>query len=313
MPVVAVAGGTGKLGRAIVDALNATKQSTVLVLARESSELKEKEIGSKIVAVDYGNVANITEALNIHKVDVLISTVFSVQTNDAELALIEAADRASGKIRFITSSWGIPYTKSMGTRFGPAAHKAEAVAALEKTSLVFSSVHPGYFLDYFCMPKVKSYMDPVTTFIDIQNNIAAIPGSGDTPVVFTHTWDVAKFVAEYVNQPASEWEKDVFIIGDKITMNEFVAIAEEAKGVKFEIFHDSLDKLNKGEVTELPSHPAMYPYFPKTMLQSLFAAFGVFFDNGDFDFNPSKSLHDVFPHTKARTVKEVVNAAWKTE
>jgi nucleoside-diphosphate-sugar epimerase len=35
MTVVAVAGGTGKVGRAIVDALNAQGKHTVLVLARE--------------------------------------------------------------------------------------------------------------------------------------------------------------------------------------------------------------------------------------------------------------------------------------
>jgi nucleoside-diphosphate-sugar epimerase len=37
MPVIAVAGGTGNLGRAVVDALNATGNITVLVLARQVS------------------------------------------------------------------------------------------------------------------------------------------------------------------------------------------------------------------------------------------------------------------------------------
>lgn len=39
MSVIAVAGGTGKLGRAVVDALNATGKFTVLVLAREASQI----------------------------------------------------------------------------------------------------------------------------------------------------------------------------------------------------------------------------------------------------------------------------------
>ena len=37
MSVIAVAGGTGQLGRAVVDALNATGKFTVLVLGRQVS------------------------------------------------------------------------------------------------------------------------------------------------------------------------------------------------------------------------------------------------------------------------------------
>jgi hypothetical protein len=196
------------------------------------------------------------------------------------------------------------------TRYFPFAKvKLDIIAALEATPLEYTSVLHGYFLDYFVAPKVKSYIAPMPPVLDIANNFAAIPGSGDVPVVFTHTFDIARFVAAHVKQP--KWEKESYIIGDKVTWNEALRLAEEAKGTKFTVVHDSLEKLRTGQITELPCHPSLYPFFPKEMLQGLFAAFGIMFEEGLFDLRPSHSLNDEFPDIKPRTVMELVLEAWK--
>jgi uncharacterized protein YbjT (DUF2867 family) len=197
----------------------------------------------------------------------------------------------------------------MTTYFPIAKSKINIIGALEATSLEYTSVLNGYFLDYFVLPKVKSYMSPMALVLDIPNNFAAIPGSGDVPAVFTHTSDVARFVAALVKQP--RWEKESYIIGDRVTWNEFLRLAEEAKGTKFTVVHDSLEKLKTGQITELPSHPSLYPFFPKHMLQGFFAAFGIMFEQGKFDLRPSHSLNDAFPDIKPKTVKELVFEAWK--
>lgn len=193
--------------------------------------------------------------------------------------------------------------------FPPANNKIDTIKALEATSLDYTSVYNGYFLDYFGVPKVQSYLSPLALVVDVANDFAAIPASGDVPVVFTHTWDIAKFVAAYVQK--STWEKEVYIIGDKITWKQFVALAEDARGKKFTVVYDSPEKLAKGEITELPSHTHVYPFFPKPMLQGFFAAFGNLFEKGVFDFKPAHTLNQEFPEIKARTVKEVLDAAWK--
>lgn len=71
-------------------------------------------------------------------------------------------------------------------------------------------------------------MSQFVLFLDIPNNAAAIPGSGNTPSAFTHTKDVGKFVAASLD--LEKWEPDTFIIGDKVTWNEFLQHAEAAKG-----------------------------------------------------------------------------------
>jgi hypothetical protein len=107
-----------------------------------------------------------------------------------------------------------------------------------KTTLVL----PG-FTDYFLTPNVPSYFPPLAFAIDFANNTAAIPGSGNVPAVFTHTWDVARYVAPMLDSP--KWKKRSYIIGEKLTWNEFLEIAEEAKGVKFEVVYDGLGRVKE--------------------------------------------------------------------
>jgi len=71
-------------------------------------------------------------------------------------------------------------------------------------------------------------MTPLTNVLDTVNNVAGIPATGNTPVAFTHTSDVAKYVAASVDQP--KWNEATTVIGDKVTWNEFLRLAEEAKG-----------------------------------------------------------------------------------
>jgi NAD(P)-dependent dehydrogenase (short-subunit alcohol dehydrogenase family) len=126
MVVVAIAGGSGNLGRALVDALKAKGGSKVVILARKVSprlygltELikqenpdKEKEIGVPIVAVDYSSVENVVNVLESHKIDTLISSVDSNAGPEPELVLIQAAEKSTVTKRYIPCLWGIEYTKA---------------------------------------------------------------------------------------------------------------------------------------------------------------------------------------------------------
>ncbi|KAL6401271.1 hypothetical protein AUP68_15138 [Ilyonectria robusta] len=141
------------------------------------------------------------------------------------------------------------------------------------------------------------------------NNTAAILGSGDVPVVFTHTADVAKFVA--ASLALSQWEPDTYVIGDKLTWHEFLPLAEAAKGVKFKVTYDSVETLKSGSITELPSHPYLYPFFPKEQLQGLLASMELLFECGLFDFKPQRTINQSFPNVKAKTIKELLTEAWE--
>lgn len=152
-------------------------------------------------------------------------------------------------------------------------------------------------------------MTILNVVVDVANNTAAIPGSGNVPVVLTYTMDIAKFVA--ASLALSKWEPKTYLVGDIVTWNELVVLAESIKGVKFSVTYDTVDSLKAGNVTELPSHPAMYSFLPKEQLRGILATFGLMFDSGLFDLKPQHTIDQDFPDIKVRNMKELMTEAWK--
>lgn len=72
-----------------------------------------------------------------------------------------------------------------------------------------------------------------------------------------------------------------------------------------------MEKLKSGQVTELPGQVPLYQFIPKQVLQGLAAAFGLLFDNGEFDMKPQSFLNEKFPEIKPLKVKELLDRAWR--
>ncbi|RMJ16115.1 hypothetical protein BHE90_002985 [Fusarium euwallaceae] len=308
MTTVLVAGGTGSIGRAIVEALVEQGKFTVIVLGRKSNAELEERLGARVIATDYGTVDGLVSILEENKVDTVISALGGLAPPDAEKALINAAEASSVTRRFIPSVFGVKYRPDQSW-FPAAQAKLAAMAELEGTGLEWTIICNGFFLDYWGMPKVKSYLGPMTLFIDPAGKEAAIPGSGDTPVVFTYSQDVAKFTAALLT--LDKWEKESYVIGTKLSLNHFLELAEEVRGTEFKKTHDSVELLKSGKITELPGHVYAYEYMPKEALQGMLATFGLLFDEGQFDFKPERSLNDIFPEIKTVSAKEMLEIGWK--
>lgn len=151
-------------------------------------------------------------------------------------------------------------------------------------------------------------MTIMSVVVDVANNAAAIPGSGDVPVAFTHSVDVAKFVIASLTLP--KWEPKTYLVGDNLTWNQLVELAEDIKGTRFEVSYDSEDLLKSGKVTELPSHTALYPTFPKQDVQAMLATMGLMFARGVFDLNTGHRIVKDFPGMRLRAMKELLVEAW---
>ncbi|KAL6364516.1 hypothetical protein LRP88_01918 [Fusarium phalaenopsidis] len=302
--LVAVAGGTGNLGRTIVEAIIADGKFQVVILAREANAEKEKQIGAKILPVNYADVDGLTKVLEDNNIETVISTLNTMGVAEPELNLITAADRAKSTKRFVPSIWGAKISDS----FPIAKAKLAVTAALEKTSLEYTSWLIGYFADYYIAPHLPSHMTILRVVIDMANNAAAIPGSGDVPVAFTYTVDLAKFVSASLSLP--KWQPETYLVGDKLTWNQLLALAEAAKGTKFSVTYDPVDSLKEGKVSELPSHAAMYGFLPKEQLQGILATFELMFEAGLFNLEGPSIVKD-FPDIKLMTMKELLTEAWE--
>lgn len=186
----------------------------------------EKALGARIVPVDYSNPDSVVTLLQDNNVHTLISALGGRSPPEQEHSLIQAADRSSVTKRYIPSVWGVKYTPDVSW-FSIAATKLAAFEALEKTQLEWTVVANGFFLDYWG-PGIKTYLSPMTLVLDVAGKKAAIPGTGDRPIVFTYTGDIGKFTAKLLT--LEKWEPVSYIIGDKLTWNEFVKLAEDVKG-----------------------------------------------------------------------------------
>lgn len=72
-----------------------------------------------------------------------------------------------------------------------------------------------------------------------------------------------------------------------------------------------MEKLEKGEVTELPSHVPVYPFFPKAALQGLMSMFAKWSVLGVFDLPEDKALPKRFPEVQPTKLREVI-ALWNS-
>uniref|UniRef100_A0A8H7NBY7 NAD(P)-binding domain-containing protein n=1 Tax=Bionectria ochroleuca TaxID=29856 RepID=A0A8H7NBY7_BIOOC len=309
---VAVLGGSGHVGKTIVDAIKEHPTHSVIILSRKAPSTDDPE--APTVLVQYDDESSLTSALEAHQVETVISCLGVHDDNLAqvEAAVIRAANKSKHTKRFIPSNWSTPNADSSKSPLNPwAAFQRKAVDLLRTTSLEWTEIAPGYFADYWGMPFIETHLTPMSPVIDMKNNVAAIPGSGDEPVVFSYSLDVAKVVARLLDLP--QWQETTFIVGDKLTWNEFLKLAEDAKGTQFEVHHDDLEKLGKGQITELPCHVPAYTFFPKVHLQGLYAILENLMATGVFNLPSEKAITAQFPDIKMLTIKELLEKTWKVQ
>ncbi|KAF9734416.1 hypothetical protein PMIN04_000644 [Paraphaeosphaeria minitans] len=288
--VVAIAGGSGALGRTIIDAL---KKSTYkpLILARQvnifmtsqkshtdaekANQALESDIGVPVLQADYSNQESLIQLFESHKIDTVISCI----TNYSDSHNVEQQQRDPVSHIATYPASGLRLTIQLGQSFR-----------------TITTCTPGRF---------KSALA-----IDMDGNAAGIPGDGNYPVYFTHTTDVAKYTAALLG--LDHWQKKYFVYGDEMTWNEAVAISQAMKGVKFNITYDAIEKLERGEITELTGHKATYAHLlgsdsadAKAMFQRIMSGVVAFMAEGHMVYE-APLLNEIFPDIKALKVKEAM-------
>jgi predicted dinucleotide-binding enzyme len=124
MVTVAVIGGTGSVGKTIVDAFLAEGTHEVITITRKvrvpplisspetciliNIQVPEGKSAAKVLAVDYTNVEQLTKTLEENNIHTVISTIvmYDPAAAQAERNFIAAADKSSCTKRFVASNWG---------------------------------------------------------------------------------------------------------------------------------------------------------------------------------------------------------------
>lgn len=212
--------------------------------------MKQDNLSQKVqnVQVDYNDVVSMTHALERHKIHTVISTIglFSDETSQSQLNLIDAAEKSASTKRFIPSEFSFiqtaEYVPSIRSRVF-SANPGHSLLPIDSSiqwwldaadrlkgssSLEYTRVIPGFFMDYWGMPHVETHLQPFTFGIDISSGTAAIPGDGNNVICMTYTYDLATYLVKALD--LDQWPEFSIFVGDEVTYNQLLAMAEEFTG-----------------------------------------------------------------------------------
>ncbi|KAE8154880.1 hypothetical protein BDV25DRAFT_135522 [Aspergillus avenaceus] len=306
MGIIAVAGGTGSIGRTIVEALVERGAHDVFVLTRKARESDNV----KFLAVDYGDVNGIAQALEEARVDTVICA-FGMESDaisQAQINLIHAAERSTVTKRFMVSGYDMLFKDEQMTWLPIARWARDADKAVAATNLEHTRVVNGLFLDYYGIPHWKSYLKPWINGVHVPGKWAVLPGDGLSPINFVTTKDMARFVTRLMD--SSGWKPVSFIAGQTTTFKEICEIAERARGERFFVQYESLESLRNGRIS--------FPEFVETGLEgsgqsteSIFAMFHLTSATGGYTITSDDTLDRRFPDIHITTAEEVIESSWR--
>ena len=294
--LVVVAGGTGGIGRHIVDGILAAKKYSLKVFTRQDPssvpELTAK--GAKVIKVDYSNHQSLVQ--HLQGVHTVIVTLISIEESGitSQVNLLNACLEAKVK-RFAPSEWAGQHDKNTtislyrDIKF-PVREKVRA------SGIEFTVFMSGAFMDYFASPqRASSSLPPLTVPVDFNNCEANIVGTRDEPFCVTLADDVGRFVAAALD--LDRWDEEMGMVGSQTTWNELVKLGEEVRGKKFNVIRKTVDETLK----QLDPKPAnkMVNFMPEVYVALV---------KGEFAYEPT--LNKKCPEVRPTTVREFITQWW---
>ncbi|EEU40021.1 uncharacterized protein NECHADRAFT_34150 [Fusarium vanettenii 77-13-4] len=312
MVKVTVAGGSNGLGRVIVRAIAATGKHEVSVLSRQHKETDS----IPVLVADYSSPESIADVLRSNGTEVVISTIGILfeDTHQAQMNLIEGAEK-SGTVKRFAPSDGYPCQVPGLEGYKGNTYKIEAVKKLRSTSMESTRFIIGFLMDYYGAPAELPPVLPLAVVLDMENNKAALPGTGDDKVTLTHSETIGKFVAASLN--LKEWPEKSWIIGDTLTWREALGLVESARKIKFDVHFDSIDGLKESKITELPGNVSKYGLVGKPFIDGMMSLWSLGFAWGWYDLTSykksEKTLNEVFPELETLTFKSFISRCFEEE
>lgn len=220
---VALAGATGNLGPAILNALlDAGFVVTALTRKGGNASKIPSNPNVTIKEVDYASVESLTQALQ--GVEVVVSTVAS-EALGAQNPLIDAAV-AAGVKRFLPSEFGSnlgnPKTAALpvfGAKIATAKYLEEVTA--KNPQFTYTLVYNGPFLDWGIA---------VGFVINPKEHTATLYNGGDRVFSATTLPTIGKAVVGVIKNQAETANRAVYVQDASTTQNKMIAYAKEKDG-----------------------------------------------------------------------------------
>ncbi|KAF2430777.1 NmrA family transcriptional regulator [Tothia fuscella] len=315
MVIVAIAGGTGGLGRTVQDAIAKSGQHDAIILSRTAGSTSSPN-GFRRIALDYKDLNDIKHVLHENKVQVVVSCLVLVDDDSAQaqINLIRAAAQSATVDRFIPTEYYLDFHAPIPGSDLLANLQLEAEEELLRhPQLTFTLIRAGIFLDHLAMPydPKPTYINPFWFFIDMESEKAVFPGDGSYPLVLTHSTDVAAYIDRLVGLPAAEWPRKSLIASNSLQVKDLEPLIQEVTGQSFQITWDSEDVIRDSRITQLPSNHAIFSdgtngeFLRKVEQQIMLSMLSHAHDL------PGKDLAELFPEVQPTKIEDFIRAGWE--
>ncbi|KAJ5273483.1 hypothetical protein N7478_008608 [Penicillium angulare] len=307
MSVIAVAGGSGGVGKTVVERLVQEPKFQVIVLSRQPT-VDSSFPGVQVVQINYDDVSSMANTLENYNIHTIISAIglLSDETSQSQLNLIDAAEQSPATKRFIPSEYSFIQTADLLSIDPSIQYWLDAANRLKESSLKYTRVIPGFFMDYWGMPHARTNLQPYTFGINIAEREAAIPGDGNDVICMTYTYDMADYVVKALD--LNDWPEFSVVVGDEVTYNQLLKMAEELTGAKFNVTYDTVDQINAGDVT-IPPSPRGTEYSVDE-LKEVTALVSRLIVNGVFQFPKENRLDAQIPDVQPMKMREFLERHW---
>lgn len=245
---IIVIGGSGSIGRPIIDALLAASFN-VSVVTRESSTATFPPRVT-VHRSDYSERSLLPAFKNK---DAVVSTIATYSVQE-QISLIDIAIKAGIK-RFIPSEYGIDTSLPHISEFvPPAVHKHDVVKYLktkESSGLSWTAICVGGFFDWvFQYPGLMGWNLP-------ERKVTIFDG-GDIEYEVTNVDQIGRAVAnsllpQYIEQTTNVY---VYINSFTVSQNRVLSELERLTGNKFEVTNITLEDLSRAGMEKLKSKDA---------------------------------------------------------
>jgi nucleoside-diphosphate-sugar epimerase len=268
--LIVVAGGAGKLGRLIVNALLDHSGVRVRVLVRDPAKPEVATLASDRVELVAFDAAAASDAARVDAVRGAFAVVSALQGGpdiiiDAQLALLRAA-RAAGARRFIPSDYSYDvFALPEGINVSSDWRRTFGELARSETSGAFEVVHvlQGMFADR----GVLGFLG----LLDTNKGVVRYWGDGKTPIDWTTWEDTARFTAAAALDDRKVPER-LFVSGDRMDVLTFAKTWEATHGKPLTPERlGSLDELEQETGRRIAAEPGnMFAWLPLMYARGVF-------------------------------------------
>ncbi|KAF8656416.1 hypothetical protein AX16_002560 [Volvariella volvacea WC 439] len=241
-PVALLFGGSGLVGSVVTEALLQRNKFQVKIATRSSQAdlkpsllaLQSRGVGIVTVDIKSASLDELVALFQEHQPHTIICTLMWTETH-LQTKLIDAAVKAGGVHRFVTSDWGTPGKKGVRQLHD---EKWKIRDYVKASGLGHTWVDVSlWYQNYIGAAEAIGSQWPW-----FEVTLRTLYNGGETKAALIDMAEIGKFAARIVSDERT-LNRYVFVWGDELTQEELLELAQKYSGKPLEIVHKTTEEL----------------------------------------------------------------------